>query len=246
MIARPARVRIRSRKPWVLDRRRLFGWNVRLLTRYSHYNDVGGRAPGHEHARGADGDGRSRTPVAPGSCSEPGRTAACTAGPAADSAQHSRGTTTPGGRPDPTGQAPPQGPRTAGPTRRDVPPGRCRAVDRAVSVAVVPRRTTGFRRGGDPAGHPVGTSSARPLPSALTSEDVPHDAGRRSTGRRGWPGVHSLWTPVWNRCVQASTGAIVGSAGRCRVVTRQRVGSGEHDRGAPGAPGADGKGRTTA
>src|SRR3712207_7126459 len=37
MIARPARVRIRSRKPWVLDRRRLFGWNVRLLTRYSHY-----------------------------------------------------------------------------------------------------------------------------------------------------------------------------------------------------------------
>src|SRR3954452_6504806 len=37
MIARPARVRIRRRKPWVLDRRRLFGWNVRLLTRYSHY-----------------------------------------------------------------------------------------------------------------------------------------------------------------------------------------------------------------
>ncbi len=37
MIARPARVRIRSRKPCVLDRRRLFGWNVRLLTEYSHY-----------------------------------------------------------------------------------------------------------------------------------------------------------------------------------------------------------------
>jgi hypothetical protein len=30
--ARPARVRMRSRKPWVLARRRLFGWNVRLLT----------------------------------------------------------------------------------------------------------------------------------------------------------------------------------------------------------------------
>jgi hypothetical protein len=30
--ARPARVRIRSRKPWVLARRRLFGWYVRLLT----------------------------------------------------------------------------------------------------------------------------------------------------------------------------------------------------------------------
>ena len=30
-IARPARVRMRRRKPWVLCRRRLFGWNVRLL-----------------------------------------------------------------------------------------------------------------------------------------------------------------------------------------------------------------------
>jgi hypothetical protein len=31
-IARPARVRIRSRKPWVFERRRLFGWKVRLVT----------------------------------------------------------------------------------------------------------------------------------------------------------------------------------------------------------------------
>jgi hypothetical protein len=31
-IARPARVRIRRRKPCVLCRRRLFGWKVRLLT----------------------------------------------------------------------------------------------------------------------------------------------------------------------------------------------------------------------
>ncbi len=30
---RPARVRMRRRKPWVLARRRLFGWKVRLLTR---------------------------------------------------------------------------------------------------------------------------------------------------------------------------------------------------------------------
>ena len=29
-IARPARVRMRNRKPWTLARRRLFGWNVRL------------------------------------------------------------------------------------------------------------------------------------------------------------------------------------------------------------------------
>ncbi len=32
-IERPARVRMRRRKPWVLARRRLFGWKVRLLTR---------------------------------------------------------------------------------------------------------------------------------------------------------------------------------------------------------------------
>ena len=31
-IERPARVRMRSRKPWVFARRRLFGWKVRLLT----------------------------------------------------------------------------------------------------------------------------------------------------------------------------------------------------------------------
>jgi hypothetical protein len=30
MMARPARVRMRTRNPWVLARRRLFGWNVRL------------------------------------------------------------------------------------------------------------------------------------------------------------------------------------------------------------------------
>src|SRR4051794_25523390 len=31
-MARPARVCMRSRKPWVFARRRLFGWKVRLLT----------------------------------------------------------------------------------------------------------------------------------------------------------------------------------------------------------------------
>jgi hypothetical protein len=35
--ARPARVRMRSRNPCVFARRRLFGWNVRLLTRDSRY-----------------------------------------------------------------------------------------------------------------------------------------------------------------------------------------------------------------
>lgn len=35
-MARPARVRMRSRKPWVFARRRLFGWKVRLLTTGLH------------------------------------------------------------------------------------------------------------------------------------------------------------------------------------------------------------------
>lgn len=39
MMARPARVRIRNRNPWVLARRRLFGWNVRLPL-------LTGRSPG--------------------------------------------------------------------------------------------------------------------------------------------------------------------------------------------------------
>jgi hypothetical protein len=40
MIERPARVRMRRRKPCFLERRRLFGWNVRLLTGLPH--DSGG------------------------------------------------------------------------------------------------------------------------------------------------------------------------------------------------------------
>src|SRR3954452_5894481 len=54
-IARPARVRIRSRKPWVLDRRRLFGWNVRLLTGYSYYTTSAVATRRWAGARGAPG-----------------------------------------------------------------------------------------------------------------------------------------------------------------------------------------------
>ena len=52
-IARPARVRMRRRKPCVLARRRLFGWYVRLLTRFSAgslESGVQGR-PGRARAR---------------------------------------------------------------------------------------------------------------------------------------------------------------------------------------------------
>src|SRR5687767_1564611 len=64
MIARPARVRIRSRKPWVLDRRRLFGWNVRLLTRDSHYDDGA-----HPPVGGPQGPVRTAPRPGPGSWS---------------------------------------------------------------------------------------------------------------------------------------------------------------------------------
>ena len=37
MIERPARVRMRRRNPWVRLRRRLLGWNVRLLTGLSQF-----------------------------------------------------------------------------------------------------------------------------------------------------------------------------------------------------------------
>ena len=43
---RPARVRIRRRKPWVLCRRRLFGWNVRLL-KVVHSTQGGLETVGH-------------------------------------------------------------------------------------------------------------------------------------------------------------------------------------------------------
>jgi len=50
--ARPARVRMRSRKPCVLARRRLFGWNVRLLTGAPGMRIVTTRA--HNNVRPAD------------------------------------------------------------------------------------------------------------------------------------------------------------------------------------------------
>lgn len=54
-MARPARVRIRSRNPWVFARRRLFGWNVRLVT------------TGGSHALLSIGDDVSRRRSADGS-----------------------------------------------------------------------------------------------------------------------------------------------------------------------------------
>jgi hypothetical protein len=126
-------VRIRSRKPWVFDRRRLFGWNVRLLTRYSYDTTsavapppVGGRARGAGRA-GADAD-----PVTPGSWSLCTGTLDTAGGhafagrvPSTDSDQHSRGTGCPGARPGSDSPActrrPARGTRRAGAAPADAP-----------------------------------------------------------------------------------------------------------------------------
>src|SRR3954449_6860035 len=105
MIARPARVRIRSRKPWVLDRRRLFGWNVRLLTRYSYCRTSAvAHPPADGHARDPAVVARSAprwTPEAGFLRERPAgrRAPAPSRGAFADSDQHSRGSTGTGHRP---------------------------------------------------------------------------------------------------------------------------------------------------
>lgn len=64
-MARPARVRIRRRKPWVFARRRLFGWYVRLLTAiYSYFETTGGTDTASVTA------GRAATPTARPRCTE--------------------------------------------------------------------------------------------------------------------------------------------------------------------------------
>jgi hypothetical protein len=82
-------VRIRSRKPWVLDRRRLFGWNVRLLTRYSYGHDSAG-------ARGAGGT-RGPRPGPPGTGRCDRHRPEDQRHPCTDSGPHSRGRRPPGG-----------------------------------------------------------------------------------------------------------------------------------------------------
>jgi hypothetical protein len=89
-IARPARVRMRSRNPCVFARRRLFGWNVRLLTWDSRWTGRGrcGHRTSHAgcaHAEARPGDSRTNEryagrvpPVKPAS----GMLARGTAGPA--------------------------------------------------------------------------------------------------------------------------------------------------------------------
>ncbi len=63
-MARPARVRIRRRKPWVRLRRRLLGWNVRLLTEeLPHLRSVRQIGYGADTARIAGGASRWQRPL---------------------------------------------------------------------------------------------------------------------------------------------------------------------------------------
>jgi hypothetical protein len=63
-MARPARVRIRRRKPWVRLRRRLLGWNVRLLTEeLPHLRSARQIGYGADTARIAGGASRWQRPL---------------------------------------------------------------------------------------------------------------------------------------------------------------------------------------
>ncbi len=55
-MARPARVRIRVRKPWVRLRRRLLGWKVRLVTAYSRSEKLVPRSLGKRRHMGLFAD----------------------------------------------------------------------------------------------------------------------------------------------------------------------------------------------
>jgi hypothetical protein len=52
MMDRPARVRMRNRKPWVLARRRLFGWKVRFTSGLHGRKERQWRADDHLDVRG--------------------------------------------------------------------------------------------------------------------------------------------------------------------------------------------------
>src|SRR4029453_19040632 len=74
MIERPARVRMRIRKPCVLARLRLFGWNVRFTTTAPNPVEAEGRqGQGGEKPPKDDGTGLPRTPS-----TRPGVTASTT------------------------------------------------------------------------------------------------------------------------------------------------------------------------
>jgi hypothetical protein len=135
---------------------------VRLERALAHevlpLHDIDGVHPSVDGCtRGAGTTAAGRAPAPP----EAGSADSTLPAPSTDSDQHNRGTVASGGRPDPDRSWSPRTPararRHAGAllsgvwtTRRDAPLERCPAVDRAVSVAVAPRRTSGSRRVGRP------------------------------------------------------------------------------------------------
>jgi hypothetical protein len=242
MIARPARVRIRSRKPWVFDRRRLFGWNVRLLTRYSYdTTSAVAHPPAGGRARGAGGPARTppRWPPEAGSRGwtpprqeEHRRTKSAGArqltarNPSTDSDQHSRGILRADGCPDSDSPACTRTARCRSsarrghrvPTRRRRQPDRCRAVDAAVSVAVAPRRASRVPARGST---PSDVAPAVPPPGPGSGPDQRGCSSRcrlRRLRRRASRPVHTLWTLMWNERVQSSTAPVgpVRSGGQDR------------------------------
>src|SRR4051812_27589921 len=196
---------MRSRNPWVFDRRRLFGWNVRLLTRYSHYMTSAVRIRRGAGGRGAGGRRCAAPPRPPelvtADAERPQTPASITEETQRPTAGHV-----------PTSHGPPGRGRCAcgAPSRR----ARARSPIVAglwMRLLASPSLRVG-RQGHDAWADPVGQPTAEP-PVLPHQQRVDLQLCDRRVTRGGTrhdvtPVVHSLWTPVWTQCGSASTGRV--------------------------------------
>src|SRR3954452_3837514 len=193
---------MRSRNPWVFDRRRLFGWNVRLLTRYSHYMTSAVRIRRWAGARGAGG----RRCAAP---RRPRKLVTADAERPQTPASITEETRRPTAGHVPTSHGPPGGVRWGcGAPRR-------RARERSPVVAgpwmgllASPSLRVG-RQGhdawADPVGQPTAVPPAHPPQQRADLQKCRAVHDRCGPGTVVPPAVHTLWTPVWTQCGRVST-----------------------------------------
>ena len=218
-MARPARVRMRSRKPWVFARRRLFGWYVRLLTVEAFRACV--RCGPLSRRRRPDRWWLASKPASP---QHRGRTA---------TRQRVPGTGT--GRPDQpaTGAATPthrqagRHPRELG--RRHCNPGRTAVEPVWTSLLACP--VAGSRRG---AGFVAQTGKTGPGTHSFATVGPPAHRRQRdhAAGQTDTQAVDNLWTVRGRGRTVAASGSYGDRAGSR---PRAPAGVGEADRGGAAA-----------
>jgi hypothetical protein len=155
-----------------------------------------------------------------------------------DFRQHNRGSPTSGGREDPDRPWSPPDPARARTARRRTarlqpatdapfprlrPPERCRAVDRAVSVAVAPRRTSGSRRASRP-GRSTGRRFAR-IAARTSRRPAPMQIGV-SSGAGSHPLVAGRAHPV-DTGVEPARGSIHRGISPVGILGRANGGCGQ-------------------